>query len=475
MAKKFTLKIAPNFKLTLNPTLPIRKDRIGMTIDIVNALSKIIWIIFFLLVISSTLFSTDLGIGTYFFILVTIILQIFLHVVKGLLSKNDILPSIVNDIYFLIFTSVISFSLFINTILYKDAINIWGGKDFRAISGISMIAYWFLYYLVSINYSTKKDFKSILKLINFGVLISFVLGLLLTNTLPTDLTNILILLNPGLLILALSQKKLNSLYIVNFVLSTIIMFAIPAGIIQVIVFFFYFVTFIFLLIRKRRSLGMLLDGLNAKKTPLISFFKKNFTAILMLVSVVFCLIGIIWLLKNFNVFFFDKFIIGTNTLRFSQINNLLIGNGLLINYGSIFFQFFSTYGLLPVIGLLLLLYIGFKDVYLNIKTRKISKLGVNMFYISTLATFFLYLIFENTGVDILIAFIVIIFSLMSIQKQISIKELVYANDVRNFDLVKQENYKFFFKLLRIFAIIILFVFCIYLLSNLNYINIFIKN
>jgi hypothetical protein len=44
-----------------------------------------------------------------------------------------------------------------------------------------------------------------------------------------------------------------------------------------------------------------------------------------------------------------------------------------------------------------------------------------------------------------------------------------------YELIKKENYKFFFNLVRIFAILILFVFCIYLLSNLNYINIFIKN
>jgi len=477
MAKKFILNIAHNLKLSINPNINFRSDKLEFTLDAVNVVSKICWMIFFLLLLSSTLYSSSTNTGTYFFVAIILIIQLGLHVIRRLLSNNEMLPSVANDLYFLIFTSLIALSLFINTILYKDLVNIWGGKDFRAISGVSIISFWFVYFLISYNFSTKDSFKSLHKLLSFGYLISFVIGLIALGTFPISLMNIYALSNLGFLVLILTQKKLHIINIINFLVSTLFLLAMPAGMVQMIVFAFYFSVFIYILIRKFKTLGLAFEELNNKKFEYFEYLKRNYLTLLFIVSIIFSLLGVLWFSRNYDPFFFDKFSIGLKTIKFSYINNLLIGNGLLLNYGSIFFQFLSTYGVIPFIGFVLLTISMFKDCYTYIKSSSISKLGINLYYFSILAPILLYLIFENTGIDILMVVMVVIFTFISIQKQLFIlgKEIAVSNVVLKFDGIRKDNSRFFLNFLRILAILFILISCFYLLSNLNYINIFINS
>ena len=475
MAKKFILKIAPNLKLSLIPNINIRKDKFEFLIDAVNSFSKISWIIFFLLLLSSTLYSSDTG--TYFFVAIILIVQLGLHIIRKLISTNEFLPSVSNDLNFLIFTSLIALSLFINTLLYKDLINIWGGRDFRAISGVSIISFWFIYYLISYNFSTKESFKTIQKLIGLGYLISFVLGLILVNSFPTSLMNLFALSNPAFLILFLTQKRGHIINTINLLISTFILFAMPPGITQIITFIFYFSIFIFIFIKKFKILAVIFEELNNKKINYFDYLKKNYLTILMIVSIVFSLLGVFWFSKNYDVLFFDKFSIGLKTIKFSQFNNLLIGNGLLLNYGSIFFQFLSTNGIVPFVGFIVLTIFVLKDSFKYIKLSSISKIGINLFYFAILIPIFVYFIFENSGIDILMIIVVIIFTFISIQKQLFVynKEIKITNTVLNFEKVARENTRFFLNFLRTLAIIFVLISCFYLLSNLNYISIFINH
>jgi hypothetical protein len=251
----------------------------------------------------------------------------------------------------------------------------------------------------------------------------------------------------------------------------------PSGIVQIIVFSSYFILFIVLLINQRSRLGIAFEELNIRKLSFFEYVKRNFLTILFIVSIIFSLLGVLWLSKNFNTFFFDKFIIGINTIRFPNINNLLLGNGLMLNEGSIFFQFLSTYGIIPALGFIFLIFILIRDSRKYLKTANIPLLGFNLFCYTIFFSIFFYLLFENVGIDILMIIIVLIFTLLSIQKQVYLvqKELVFSNVLADFDHIKKDNVKFFLNFLRILAIIFVFFSCIYLLSNINYINIFISS
>ena len=191
----------------------------------------------------------------------------------------------------------------------------------------------------------------------------------------------------------------------------------------------------------------------------------------------FSLIGIIWLAQNFNSFYFDKILIGFKSLKFPTITNLLLGNGYTASEGSTFFQFFSIFGLIPTIGLISLFsYINWGTLK-YLQSKEINRIGLNLSLLITILIFSSYLIIENIGVDLIILLLVLLMTILSIQKQVylSKKEIEFSKEVFDFASIKEENHRFFYQLLRIFSLCLILFIIIYLLLNLNYINIFLQN
>jgi hypothetical protein len=94
-----------------------------------------------------------------------------------------------------------------------------------------------------------------------------------------------------------------------------------------------------------------------------------------------------------------------------------------------------------------------------------------------MATILMYFIFENIGIDILMIILVLILTILSIQKQVFIvkNDILFSNVLASYGDIKKDNLKFFLNFLRVLAIIFIIFSCFYLLSIINYINIFISN
>lgn len=67
-----------------------------------------------------------------------------------LLGKADYLPTVSYDLLLLTYTSVIAVSLLLSIVSQRDSFPLWGGSSYRIISGLSLIAYWFVYYLTNV-------------------------------------------------------------------------------------------------------------------------------------------------------------------------------------------------------------------------------------------------------------------------------------------------------------------------------------
>ena len=478
MSKFFIIKLTPGLKISVNPNLPV--DFKGgfwkILFDLTNMISKVCWIVFFILLLSSTLFDKEVGIGAYLFTLIIILFQLFLQIIKNFCTKNDLFPSVANDFVFLILTSLISLSLFVNLIMYKDSVNVWGGKTFHAISGISFILYWFMFYLLGINFATKKKFHQLVKLFSISFLISFIVSLIFSNNIPVDLLVILAIFNPGWLILTLTQKKNILIYFLNFIVSLFIFCFISNDLIHILIFTIYFSLFLIVLFKKRNTLLSLFKNLDNRKIPFLTYLQNNYLIIIFIFSLIFSLVGLVWFRMNFGMFIFDKVIIGFNSVKFTHINNVLLGNGLFPNGGSVLFQFLSTFGVIPFIGIILIILYLIRGLLSIIKSSSLSRVGLNLFFLIELILLLTYLFLENIGINLILIILVVLITMVSIQKQIYLigKELNFSDEISDLSFIEKKNHRFFYNFLRILFCLLITITFLYLLSNLNYINISIR-
>ncbi|MBW7954060.1 hypothetical protein H3C67_04720, partial [Candidatus Dojkabacteria bacterium] len=140
-----------------------------------------------------------------------------------LLGKGDFLPTVSYDLLLLTYTSVIAISLLLAVVNSQNTFALWGGGLYRIISGLSIIAYWFLYYLTNIFGRQEGMLRRSIELIAISAMIAFVVSLanaLLEYPFPlgVGIFHGYVLLMPVWLLLSLSSVRLNKLFFVNFVI-----------------------------------------------------------------------------------------------------------------------------------------------------------------------------------------------------------------------------------------------------------------
>ncbi|KXK09660.1 MAG: hypothetical protein UZ20_WS6002000356 [candidate division WS6 bacterium OLB21] len=234
MSRKYTFKLAP--KLAFNIYLPssVKYGGEGL-LTMLLYLQPRFWK-FFLVFLIPVFFVTgtqDFGASHLLFLYAFVVLILFTQIMLKLLGKGDFLPTVSYDLLLLTYTSVIAISLLLAVVNSQNTFALWGGGLYRIISGLSIIAYWFLYYLTNIFGRQEGMLRRSIELIAISAMIAFVVSLanaLLEYPFPlgVGIFHGYVLLMPVWLLLSLSSVRLNKLFFVNFVISIVLLGLYPA-------------------------------------------------------------------------------------------------------------------------------------------------------------------------------------------------------------------------------------------------------
>jgi hypothetical protein len=400
------------------------------------------------------------------------------RILRKLFLEGEHFPTVPFDLPLLTLTTFISFSFFYNTAVAQVNTNIWGGKSLQEISGVSLITYWFYYYLLFTSIKNKAGLKKLLQAFYFSPLISILGALIFNLQLSYSTFTVIALLHPMFLYLSLNSKNNSKLHLLNLIISTLFIFSGIAKWSYLTLYLFYLLQIIYLIFQNRRVLPVLFrsldQGLSLKHIG--KYIRNNSTIILIMLSLLFIFLSsssIYSSIKQSDFLALEK-----GYTQISKLSGLeyILGVGLKGLEAPQVIQFLATYGLVTGLAALIVFAIvskQFRKILVHTHDKSLTKLFSSLIIgmIPLLAMLFL------TRADTTLFPIVILTmgTIYLLIKRISIDKLtVELNSKIATSTSLSANQSYFLKLMKILLIIIFLLSFIYLLSYLNYINIFIN-
>lgn len=481
MSKKMIIRFNPKYSLRFDPSFfKLRPGWQAIFFDIADKLLQILIPLYILLIFSFDLLSGTQGIGSIISLYALIITALILQIVKRVLGKSEYLPQVSYDLILLFFTTLIAISLFYHTAIAKDQINLWGGYSLRTISAISIIAYWFFYYLILSNSRDKKSLGLLIKSFFWAPIVMGVITLISFREIPVATSTAISCFIPGLIILLLTQKKNLLVIFINLIFALTITFISNNAFAIFSILVTFILTFIIILVSKRNKLFNMIRSLDKitrseiKKEPL-ALINKHSLLIFFFLSLIISLYSLFWLTRNLSQDFFNGIVLGLGSLKFAGITEFLIGNGMADSAGGKIWQLIYSYGLLPILTLCLFLFYFWRDQLKMIKSSlSLPILGLIFWAISTLFTLTILLLIQNSALEVVIIISIFLVSILIQLKLIYLdkKEYNYSRELNLLSNTKDSRNKFLLKLSQFVLASLLIIAAIYLLCSLNYINIF---
>lgn len=464
MLTGFNFQITPDLKFRFDLGGLRGKESLTWLLGLLNFLTRVIWMIFFLFLFSAHISDTDLGLGTLFWVYSFTMIFVGMQLMKRVISIGDYIPPVTYDLLLLSFTTVVSMSLLLSTLNTGGGVNIWGGSALRTISGISIVVFWFMYYVMLVNNSTVKEFKRIFLLFNLSPLVGLVLSFFGGAGIYVGIYYLMILFLPGWIWLMFTSNRYRWIYYVLFLLSLIILVRNPMPEVLMALVFEFLISLVIYLIHNFRKLGKILYKFNSdlekfvsSKLSLGKFLSQHNEFLLMWVSLIFSLVGIVWGAMNY-IEISANLVAGINNLISKEtITGLLTGKGLFQLSGSFVPQFVYSFGLVvSLIGVIMLFWI-FRDLIRAIwKTKNNVELGELYFIFCSLIGVVTFLIF-NPAYDLLIIVFWILVGFAAIANKIYLRqqELTFSEK-----LFKNKRLKY----LQFLSVLVIFIGIVYLLN-----------
>jgi len=396
------------------------------------------------------LWFTD-GIGNIVVIYFLGILLIGIHFLKRVLGSGDFFPTVAFDLETLILVSTVVLSLLLNILIFKNTKDVWGTTDTKLLSAISVVAFWFIYYLISINSQGKETLKKFFVVFNIGFYVALILYVFSLSSKITNIADMFVVFMPAFIYMVLQDGKIKWIGLANLMPSIILLFFASASA-QVTTLFVLFVEIVFCVFRNKKTIS--------RYRRLISLLSVGLT------------ISLLSLLLNQNRVEISLLL----THGFQSIQGALtlqtffFGNGL-SNIGTLFQNIFFSFGILPLMA-----FIYLTTVYVKTVTKLDMKKNTELvpfrkiLNISFLSLILYFVIGAGSGVSIAVFWVLTIFASIFVSVNKSHKPFLVVPKVNSFQGIDDESVKEFLSFLQKVILIVLILGIIFLENQLQYMS-----
>ena len=357
MSKKYLVNIGPR-TFRFPPDFSFFTFRSGLAglLDFANKVTPVLWQIFLLLLFPSFYFLdvNQPGISYLIWLYGFVVMLLFLQILKKLISKGDYLPTVPYDILLLFFVSLTTIAMFVNLYVLKGQLSIWGGPSLRLISTVSLIAFWFVYYLSNIYNQSQYRWSRAVKLLTASMLITVVFNLFTAASYADGILLPVVLLAPAYLWLALTAKKHRWLYVLALIVSAVMLVEFKNPVLILSTLAGMLVPVAMIILKFRKNVKQLLvqvssdtDKLIERKLSFGEFLRHNSEIIYLLLFLIMLVVGFTWIRSDSSVNIFRELETGFGIFRQNlTVPALMIGKSLVQTDGSLLIQFVAAYGLL---------------------------------------------------------------------------------------------------------------------------------
>jgi hypothetical protein len=445
---------------------------LGKIINLSTVISVVL-IIFSLAFENITILQGGTIMYSYYLILILLGLQL----IKLIIGQSDFFPSYSFDVQSLFALSFIALSLFVNTVFFKTPQNIWGASGMQSISGITLILYWFMFYVLCLNVGKKGGARLGIQYFNIGVVVGALATIINGGSNVAYFADAAILLIPGMIWLVFTQKKLLWSSILALIITVIMLFWATK----------YAIFALFIGVAISTILQIILTGKKLLKNTKIffknlkSFLVKNITfkefigesysTIILLINLLLVISGVIWCVNNLTQ-------VGTSVLLtngYSYIvdgmswNTLIFGRALYVIESTGLYTFVFAYGLLPLLVGIVICVLTLIKLYKFISKTKIRFIqGRFIALISILITLISFFVVSPINNSVMIM-IWITLALLAITNELYVnkKVVIVNNAIKKYNDIKEDSIKEFMQILQKLLIILIIVITVYGFSYIN--------
>jgi hypothetical protein len=477
MAKEIRLKLTKTYTLNLKLGKPDISQR-GL-LHKADLLIKLILSLLLIGFLALEFFTFQTSVSTVKIVYWAIIILLGLQLIKRLFLKGDNFPTYAYDIHSLVVISLVALSLFVNIVISHNQQNIWGLPNLNAFSGISIIVFWFLFYLTAINFADKKGTLRLFLAINlapaFGLLV-FAFNRFATLN---QIADVIVILLPGFVWMVLTQKRLFVLSILNTGLAVLMLFFASIAAVVSALSALFFILAITVYNERGHWLAIKLqldkdtEELRAGKLKIFKYIRSNYQAYFVIISLIVVIIGLfILLFGKYNLNLSQYFVTGGNEVaKQANINTVFFGRGLKEIAGSSIFTMIYAFGVLPIIAYALLLFFVIRDLMLLIR-ENLGPLvsGKAYFLLSSFITMVIYSVVFVPNSSLVITFwVMLAASAVLIETKKNKHHISNNNTINNLQNIKDESIRDFIQFLQKFlvvSIIGLVCYLLYIIANL---------
>lgn len=353
------------------------KPRGGMegVLDIVNFLDKAAFVLFLSLIFSSFHFfnSAKAELSHLIWVYAFVVILFGLRLCITFLAGKQFMPAVSYDLMLLTYTAFISILLFTNTLSKDVSPSIWGGQSSRVFSGLSIIAVWFLYYLVVARTNNLEKLARQVGLLLSGPIFATIFVIMTGIVVHPGVVIALASIFPGLMLLSGNKSLvLRLLSIINLLLLLLFAVSLKSSDVNFVLLVAALVAIVFELITQARTFIPVFKNFFADSSRFIkgdmsvnSYLANNgrFIYRFVLKAVIIILSVNLYLQKYEPLQLLNQ---GMQSLvNGNTPGRLLLGNGLSSATGSYLTQFVHIHGVLALIALIIIVAVVIKDLFRN--------------------------------------------------------------------------------------------------------------
>ncbi|MEI7579366.1 MAG: hypothetical protein WCJ58_05000 [bacterium] len=406
MNKIFQINIGPKISLKFQSNESDQKYKsINWKIfRVLSLLQKISWMVFFASFFVLPVFGgKNQEQATLIYLYFFVIWHFALHLSRSILVRDNFLPVVPFDLILLLFTTFVTSSLFLTTVAHETSYNIFGGRDFKAFSGVSIIAFCLLYFLGVAGYLTKVLKPWHLLILPFSFFSGMFCDYLINFEFLSDWKIIIWMIFPTILFLIFNKPSSKFKFGILFCEIILLIFNWDNHYAALISIILGIIIIIWKLLNIHRILKVMKNFSNdfrlvwQRKLSMSKFYKRNSLVFFMINAGLVYLIILVWLVYQNS---FSSLLSNFHLANLPSLKAFWIGAGLQGSILSTISMILNSYGFFTFI--LFVLFIGFNFRQRYLYFQKVPVAGT--IFLINLITFVVFFCLTKFNQMVLILF-----------------------------------------------------------------------